>query len=486
MPQKSARLLALYGAVLLFLAALGGWLVLDLGRERQRLQDSVARMALQKSQLISRAFGDSFVTIDYVLRDVLGHVDMNRAFGPSGQPQQPSLDSLLQQKADSLPGLTDLVLLDAQCNFAVVARQPLLGTRSNQKFCSKERLPAGQSLHIQYMPPHQSASQRPVLLMSRALASAQGRLLGAAMAVIDLEHAQNWLAAFETDGKDVLVLVDTDATMLARSPPMPQALGQRSSVVAGQPPLDSVGVGITFAGVSPIDKQVRLFGMSAMNGLPFVAIVGFERARVLQSWQHRAWQLGGGYLVLVALALLALRAHLRLLRQREVLRRLATTDALTGIANRRSLLERGDYEYERARRYRRALSVLMLDIDHFKSINDRWGHASGDAVICLVADKLQAQAREQDRVGRLGGEEFAVLLPETCLDGAQNIAQRLLAAVQGARVQTAGDAEQLLECTISIGVASLRPEDASFDALLQRADQALYRAKQNGRNRVQM
>lgn len=520
MPQRlnslhrlTPRLLALYGAVWLLLAALGAWLVSDFLQERQRLEDAVARMALQKSQLISRAFGDSFTVIDYVLRDVVGHVEFESGFTPSGWPQAQSLDSLLQAKADSVSGLTDLVLLDARCNFVAVARKPLLGTRSNQKFCSKERLPAGQSLHIQYMPPEQSASQRAVLLMSRVLASEQGQLLGAAMAVIDLEHAQNWLAVFETSGNDVLVLVDTQATLLARIPPMPQALGQRSSLVAGQPPLAAIGAGVTFAGISPIDKQVRLFGMSGMENVPFVAIVGVERDRVLQSWQHRAWQFAAGYLGLTVLAWLALRAHVRMLRQREVLRSLATTDALTGLANRRSLIERGEHEYERALRYQRPLAVLMLDIDHFKSINDRWGHASGDAVIGQVADKLVAQVREQDCVGRLGGEEFAVLLPETSVEGARIMAERMRLAIAALEVQAVGSAapaltpaadasaaptgaaattsEQtltpaLLHCTVSIGVASLGAQDASFDVLLQRADQALYRAKAEGRNRVQL
>jgi diguanylate cyclase (GGDEF)-like protein len=163
------------------------------------------------------------------------------------------------------------------------------------------------------------------------------------------------------------------------------------------------------------------------------------------------------------------------------LRLLAITDSLTGLTNRRRLMERGEEEVRRAKRFRHPLAVLVIDIDHFKRINDTWGHGTGDRAIKAVAEVCVATVREVDIVGRLGGEEFAIVLPETDLATAGGVAERLRRAVESAPVDT-GDGT-LLSLTASIGVAILAGQ-ASFDDLLSRADAAMYAAKRSGRNRV--
>ncbi|TXT35850.1 MAG: response regulator [Comamonadaceae bacterium] len=481
----SPKLLGIYAAVFLFLAGLGGWLIVDFLHERDRLLDDTARLAIHKSRFMSRAFGDTFLAADYVLRDVLGHVDLQTELTyPDTDPARARrLDALLKEKVDTVPSLNDLSLLTSDCKFAVVARHPLQGRKSNQSFCSESKVPPGQSLRIQYMPTEKSASRRPVVLMSRIVGSPEGRLLGGAMAVLDLEQAQNWIATFETDAHDVLAIVDTDSTLLARTPPLPQAIGKHAPPSPGQPDFGQVGLGATFSGSSPYDGRERVFGLSRFEHFPFVAIVGFDKTRVLLGWQHRAWQFTSGFVFLLALALLALRAHLTALRQREEMRQLAITDVLTGIANRRHLMEIGQREVDRTRRHGRKLALLMLDIDRFKAINDTWGHPTGDRVIQKLADTLRTLARTHDTCGRLGGEEFAVLLPETDLAGAQVIAERLRAAIE--ETQTAVvDGDTVLRFTVSIGAASLAADDSLFESLLQRGDKALYQAKEGGRNCV--
>lgn len=168
-----------------------------------------------------------------------------------------------------------------------------------------------------------------------------------------------------------------------------------------------------------------------------------------------------------------------LVRSAEEMAELAMKDALTGIYNRRYFMERLDSEWKRLRRYKRPLSVLALDIDHFKSINDRYGHDVGDQVIVAIAKLCASHLRESDVVARIGGEEFAVLLPETDLASAIFAAERLRAAVAGRSVTTnAGP----LSVTASIGVAFADWHAESPAALLKRADQALYVAKRGGRN----
>ncbi len=159
----------------------------------------------------------------------------------------------------------------------------------------------------------------------------------------------------------------------------------------------------------------------------------------------------------------------------------ASTDPLTGINNRRYFIARGEQELRRARRFARPLCVMMLDIDHFKPINDTYGHAGGDLVLQHLVRTAVSCLRNTDAIGRLGGEEFAVLMPETELKAAVEVANRLRQSIADSSVTFNG---KTITCTVSIGVAVLQPSDGDIDALLHRADEALYIAKQDGRNRV--
>jgi diguanylate cyclase (GGDEF)-like protein/PAS domain S-box-containing protein len=166
----------------------------------------------------------------------------------------------------------------------------------------------------------------------------------------------------------------------------------------------------------------------------------------------------------------------------ETIRRATSCDHLTGIANRRMLFEAAEIELARWRRAPRPLTLLMLDADHFKTINDRFGHPAGDAVLCSLAAALTSTFRECDIVARVGGEEFAVLLPSTSVQGALAVATRLLSVVAGQTLEIEG---HRIQYTVSGGVASMEADVTGFDALMKRADRALYAAKSAGRNRVQ-
>lgn len=164
------------------------------------------------------------------------------------------------------------------------------------------------------------------------------------------------------------------------------------------------------------------------------------------------------------------------------LRRLATTDVLTGAANRRYLLERGEQEFSRAGRAGHALSLLMLDVDHFKAINDNYGHSAGDSALQTLVGICKAMLRDADVIGRLGGEEFVLILPDTVEEGAMEVAERLRRRIKEAMLST--DDGKVFALTISIGVAELLAVDSSIEDTLKRADRALYRAKREGRDRV--
>jgi diguanylate cyclase (GGDEF)-like protein len=165
------------------------------------------------------------------------------------------------------------------------------------------------------------------------------------------------------------------------------------------------------------------------------------------------------------------------------IQRLVVTDDLTQLYNRRGILEVSKYEFDRAKRYNRPLSVLLVDVDHFKSINDLYGHPSGDLVLYELGKILKSQIRSVDKIGRLGGEEFVILLPETSINFACQVAERLRLVVEKAGLQAPPN-EQSIHVTLSIGVAALTPDDPDLYALIGAADQAMYRAKDSGRNRV--
>ncbi len=160
--------------------------------------------------------------------------------------------------------------------------------------------------------------------------------------------------------------------------------------------------------------------------------------------------------------------------------RLATHDSLTGLGNRSAMQSAMEREIQLANRYQQPLSLVVIDIDHFKHINDQFGHTSGDDVLKEVARNIQAVSRLTDLTFRYGGEEFIVILNKTPEQGATVIAERLRLFIEGLRIESA---QQQIKVTVSLGCATLQPGESGTE-LFDRADKALYQAKRSGRNRV--
>jgi len=213
-------------------------------------------------------------------------------------------------------------------------------------------------------------------------------------------------------------------------------------------------------------------------------------------FSRMSWALPGtivvcGLLLSVTLAVIS-RLFVRFVERGEALRALAEQDPLTGLANRRVFQSRFLLERERRARSGAPLSMLMIDIDHFKRINDTWGHANGDRVLVALAQGCRATLRAVDLCARIGGEEFAVLLPDVGLDEGVIVAGRLRLALSALRVEavadghwSGNDADRNIAFTVSVGVAEMGADRVEgLDALLEVADRRLYRAKAEGRNRV--
>lgn len=168
-------------------------------------------------------------------------------------------------------------------------------------------------------------------------------------------------------------------------------------------------------------------------------------------------------------------------RLHDIVQRQAITDDLTGLVNRRRFIEALDAEIERARRFGTALTVVLADLDNFKQVNDEFGHHGGDVVLRAFADLIRDHVRDVDVSGRIGGEEFAIVLPETDRAGAARVAERMRSSLNSVPISISDEAAIYAAC--SFGVAELEPEQAGDD-LLRAADAALYRAKDEGKNRV--
>jgi diguanylate cyclase (GGDEF)-like protein len=174
----------------------------------------------------------------------------------------------------------------------------------------------------------------------------------------------------------------------------------------------------------------------------------------------------------------------RILKLEERLELMATHDTLTNLLNRRALYAGAMTELNRSIRENSPLSLIMLDIDHFKSVNDAYGHPAGDKALCLVAETLLQNKRDYDLVGRWGGEEFLALLPKTSLADARTIAERFRAGIEAAGLQMPDGGT--VKFTVSLGVSSTATGSFDIEALIHQADKALYQAKNSGRNRVML
>jgi diguanylate cyclase (GGDEF)-like protein len=175
------------------------------------------------------------------------------------------------------------------------------------------------------------------------------------------------------------------------------------------------------------------------------------------------------------------QTHLELKFSREQLKKLASTDPLTGVWNRRYLFTLAEQELNRANRYNRPFSILIIDIDHFKRINDTYGHSVGDEAIIFLSQTVLNCLRKVDFFGRLGGEEFMAFLPETDTDAAVMVAERIRESIEKTVVSAKG---KQLSMTVCIGVASYKFGEETIELIMQRSDEALYQAKRQGRNQV--
>lgn len=227
----------------------------------------------------------------------------------------------------------------------------------------------------------------------------------------------------------------------------------------------------------------RLYQLAENSGNYNIAIEAFSVA--LQSVHAVYWIMSFTFVVVVVLGYQFYAYWISVLeRAKELAEEKARTDYLTGLNNRRAFYESARVIHEHSVRYQHSYCVLLLDVDFFKMVNDKWGHDAGDKALIEVADTVKEAVRESDLCARFGGEEFIVLLPETSVIEAANLADRLRETLAAMIINLGERDDHQLKLTVSIGLAQLQDKEMSMDQVINHADEALYQAKSSGRDQV--
>ncbi|WP_455883560.1 sensor domain-containing diguanylate cyclase [Pseudomonas putida] len=324
------------------------------------------------------------------------------------------------------------------------------------------------------------------IAFSRRVSGPNGEFAGVAVATMRLAYFDQLFNRLTIGNGSSVNLLNNQGILLAQQPLLERDMIDKD--LSERPNFKRMlreGEG-SFRAISAISGKERLYTFSNVGDLPLIVVVALAADDVFAAWERAALLTSGATGILCIgllwLSWLLRRELRRRYRTERILSELAATDALTGLANRRVLDERLRLEWDRSQRSADPLTLLMIDVDHFKAFNDRHGHHGGDEALRNVAQVIGTNIRRPaDLAARYGGEEFAVVLPHTDAKGAWVIAEHIRSSIEHLpRVE--GDERPI---TVSIGLSSWdKRSRMSLEALLLSADQALYEAKHTGRNRI--
>ena len=344
-------------------------------------------------------------------------------------------------------------------------------------------------------------SKKQIINFARKVILKDGSFGGAIVLALPTEHFSDFFQSIDVGSNGAITLFGTDRQVRAG------VCGNKSySEITDKPVSQShpffsnnLQSGI-YTAESDSDRRNRLSSFRKLQDYPLVVEVGLAEDDIYKTLKNRrnsilvigvilSATLIGALIVLLAferrqqaLADQVAKRESQLQETLAELEILVTTDPLTELPNRRSFFSRANTEFSRSTRYNRPLSLLMVDVDHFKEVNDRFGHLTGDAALRHIARTMKICVRESDMIARYGGEEFVIILPETDSEGAGFIAERVRREIEASGFKS--EQQGVIKLTVSIGIACMNfgSEYPDIDKLLQSADDAMYRSKQGGRN----
>jgi len=497
-PQQAPgalKRLPLRKAAVLFIVAvclcLFGLLYLQL--EQSRRQDlAVAKVASSNlTRAMAQQAEDTFHSADLVMTSLVDWIEDDGY----GATQKPRLQKTFARRVQQMEQLHGIFFFDKQgqwiiTSFADLPRGNGVADRDYFKFHQQN-----ESTLAHIGPAIRSRENGEwIIPISKRVNDHAGNFQGVLMAGIKMAYFDQFFKSFSLDDNGIMFLGLTDGTLLARRPFEENLIG--TSLAQGRiyqllPEAQSGTAMIR----SVVDDVVRLYGYRQLGSYPLVVAAASSRDTILKGWYERAFQSS----VIIALVILGVglfgwvfihqvrngeRIEKNLRRAQLALEQIATHDSLTGLANRR-LFERSlEIEFARGARQVSPVSLIMLDIDFFKRYNDAYGHVAGDHCLMQVAQVVKTCCqRKADLAVRYGGEEFAVLLPDTDINGALAIAGQIRRSVIDKHIIHSGSPTGYL--TVSLGCYAFIPSgNDSLETFIHRADAALYQAKNAGRNRA--
>ncbi len=493
-PPVRRLLLTAWTGLTAALLVLAAYLALNLYRDRLAVDADQRNQLLTQARVITTNLEHQLRATDLVLRGVVESLRDS----PLLANWPADLSRRLKELDDAMPGVRTLSVIDSSGFVRASDRNELIGADISAQAYFQDAKRDGEGQRLRLSAPYLTRAGVWVINAVRVIVGPAGGFRGMMVATLDPSYCRTLLGSvlYATDMRTVLIHSDgaVFVTVPERQgearldPAQPGSFFHRYLEIGKSEAL-LMGTGAT-------TRQNRMIALRAVDlgdirtdkGL----VIGVSRdlAAVRANWRRDALT---SFLASVLIALGSIFAlgyfHSRIRRYDDQVRRaeaeltlLARTDSLTGCANRRHFTEQLDMELARTRRFDDRAVLLAIDLDHFKKVNDSFGHPAGDAVLRHFTDLTRQRLRQVDLLGRLGGEEFALLLPGTDGAGAAEFAESLRRLVADNPARTDKGA---VSVTVSIGIAELDQADKSANDTLARADIALYRAKAAGRNRIE-
>ncbi len=482
------RLLRGSGLLVLVAALITGILVLQ-GVSIYRSYQSAWALAIRSTENALQTLGDQ-------IERNLGIIDLSltglqNAITMEGLETLPVSvrHTLLFDRAGSVRFLGSLLALDKNGNirFDSSSAKPRSGNFSDREHF-RVHISPNDDLFISHPFLSRLRGDGPTIALSRRLSAPDGGFLGVAAAGLRVAYFNDLFGKLDLGTESVIRVVNTDGIVMASQPEARG--GDISPDISGSALFKHImdRTARSFLYTSPLDGIERYYVKRRLGEFPLVLVIGISTADVLDEWKTQSMidillVLVDG--VFIILLFVALRRALNKSQQMEAhMQSIAITDELTGLPNRRALDAALDREIRRAAREKLPLSILMIDIDHFKSVNDQYGHSVGDEVLHRVGQMIATACRRAgDLAARYGGEEFILLLPSTTPEDARKVAENVRMDIL--QMAPSSSVPDMRPVSVSIGVASSTAgAPLSCDDVLKRADQALYAAKNAGRNRV--
>jgi diguanylate cyclase (GGDEF)-like protein len=443
--------------------------------DMRRGEEQLARQMLENlAASIDADVGRNIELYDLSLRAVVSNMMMPELKDVS----KPMLHLILFDHAATAKHFGAIQVFDASGKLAIDAStlDPRPENRAEEEYFRVHLDNPDAGLFISKPMLHRSAYS---IVLSRRISGEDGSFQGIVAGAIRFSYFHELFDRLNLNEDDTIAVLRRDRTIIMRKPFDLDIIGKTVALMPGWR-TDQVKSGETFSGQGPVDGTPRLY-IRRMTSGPLYVVVGRPVDAVFRQWHKEVTRLGAimGGLILFVLGTTLFLAHeiTRRARAEDKLEELATTDALTGLRNRRKFDTEIDNEWRRATRQKTPLALLMIDADRFKAYNDTYGHQAGDQVLVGIAICISdSVGRAGDCAARYGGEEFAVLLPGCSAPDALAVAEKIRLRVQQWSEGAAGN-------TVSIGVASLTPSvSMHWTLLLEAADKALYAAKAGGRN----